>query len=1321
MCKLSLSFLESVAATALLLTAFVTPAQSQSITPEDSANTVVTVEDNVFNVTGGDQSSDRTNLFHSFEQFGLSEGQIVNFLTQSEIENILGRVSGGEASLIDGLVQISGSDANLFLINPAGILFGENAQLNVDGSFTATTADQIFFSDAVLDALSGGDYAAMTGDPNGLGFSSALAGGIVNLGDLAVSEGNSLVLVGGTVVNEGSLSAPGGSVTLAAIPSSSRIGINQSGSLLNLEIDTAGLQELNATNLPTLLTGEFAEASEMQINADGSVSLLGVEISAASAVTTGTLEAASAANGGTVSVLGDRIAVLDGTLNASGSTGGGQIFVGGDYQGTGELPTAARTYISTDAQLIADATESGDGGRVIVWADEVTGFYGDIAARGGELSGDGGFVEVSGKDTLMFQGDVDTSAANGAFGTLLLDPKNISIRNGTRDGDDEGNLQDALGTNPNAPAAEVLASEPPASGTFDIFESELEGLSGDTNITLQATNNIKIKDLADDELLLQPGSGTITFTADADNNGSGGFTMSGATDVIRAEGRDVTASGATISIGAIDTSSAEDGGNITLSSSDKRIKIRGGLDASSTSSGNGGDILLEVTEGTGQINISSSGVTVASTSESGDGGDITFRTAGGNISTLDVNASTNGSGTSGDIDFTIEQSSRTIGQIDTSSGTLDTSSATGEAGSVTLSTAEGNIDTADVITDAGSDRSAGAIEVSIDDGKGSIDTTSGELSATSTESNGGNIRLSTSGGNISASNISSFSEGSGTAGDITLDIANNGSINTTTGLLDATSVGGDGGTVDLNATSGNIATANVNSFSEAADSAGGDILLTVSGDSGAIDTTAGTLTSGSTVADSGNISLSTASTTTNGNIQAGNLDASAIASADAGDITLEAGETGDIDTTVGTPIATAVDGDGGDIQLTTIEGNIQAADIRTSVSGLGNAGAIRFEIQSEPGSVGTTGGTLDASAANRDGGAVEITTEEGNIDTANVNSSSNGSGDGGDITLTVNNGLGSIDTTNGLYDATSVSGNGGDITFSTVRGNIGTNDLSAFSESDTGNGGDVTLTASGQEGSIDTTVGTISTGTNLAPGGKVTLSTVDGNISTADILSNSTGLALGGAIELSVSEGFGDIDTSIGTLDASSDTGDAGNVSLTTASGNIATSTILTRANGAGLGGDIALQTDQPGTISTTNGADPRLDSGSDLGTSGSIELESGIVNVTTADAGGGIAGNVTVSADEFNIADGGVVESVGGVLRIRTLTPDQDIVIGAVSNQGASFLDIISEDISRIAPGFSSIEIGSSEGTGTIFIVDDSGFPVQPIYLQPTQQGKPN
>ena len=70
----------------------------------------------------------------------------------------------------------------------------------------------------------------------------------------------------------------------------------------------------------------------------------------------------------------------------------------------------------------ADATASGDGGKVIVWADDFTLFYGEASARGGQTSGDGGFIEISGKNALNFEGVVNTSAVNGATGTVLFDP-----------------------------------------------------------------------------------------------------------------------------------------------------------------------------------------------------------------------------------------------------------------------------------------------------------------------------------------------------------------------------------------------------------------------------------------------------------------------------------------------------------------------------------------------------------------------------------------------------------------------------------------------------------------------------------------------------------------------------------------------------------------------------------------------------------------------------------------------------------------------------------------------------------------------------------
>src|SRR5690606_7341490 len=128
----------------------------------------------------------------------------------------------------------------------------------------------------------------------------------------------------------------------------------------------------------------------------------------------------------TVKVLGDKVGLFDSAkIDVSGDAGGGEVLVGGNFQGQGVEQNAAATYVSEDAVIDASAETAGDGGRVIVWADDVTNFYGSIDVSAGVESGDGGFTEVSGKEYLDFQGTVDRTAANGAAGTLLLDPRDI--------------------------------------------------------------------------------------------------------------------------------------------------------------------------------------------------------------------------------------------------------------------------------------------------------------------------------------------------------------------------------------------------------------------------------------------------------------------------------------------------------------------------------------------------------------------------------------------------------------------------------------------------------------------------------------------------------------------------------------------------------------------------------------------------------------------------------------------------------------------------------------------------------------------------------
>ena len=136
--------------------------------------------------------------------------------------------------------------------------------------------------------------------------------------------------------------------------------------------------------------------------------------------------------GGSVQILGDHIAVLENAkIDASGNLGGGTILIGGDKNGkNAAVYNAKTTYVDKNAVITADALTKGNGGKVILWADETTCFYGNISTRGGENSGDGGFVEVSGLHSLDFRGLADRLAPKGHAGTLLLDPLDIDISNG---------------------------------------------------------------------------------------------------------------------------------------------------------------------------------------------------------------------------------------------------------------------------------------------------------------------------------------------------------------------------------------------------------------------------------------------------------------------------------------------------------------------------------------------------------------------------------------------------------------------------------------------------------------------------------------------------------------------------------------------------------------------------------------------------------------------------------------------------------------------------------------------------------------------------
>ncbi|TYQ23380.1 DUF4347 domain-containing protein [Pseudanabaena sp. UWO311] len=254
-------------ATCILASANGVHAQSIN-TGANGLNTNVDQVGNQYNITGGTQAGG--NLFYSLQKLGLSSGEIANFLSNPNVQNVLTRVTGGEASLINGLIQVTGGNSNLFIMNPAGIVFGANASLNVPASFSATTASGIQVGNGWFGINSSVDEVRnLTGNITGYAFTNALpsvapnsSGVILNEGNLNVSTGKSVTLVGGMVVNTGTIATPSGNITIAATPDNKFIKITSEGSLISLELPIADRQAvgnapvLKAVDLPSLLIGK---------------------------------------------------------------------------------------------------------------------------------------------------------------------------------------------------------------------------------------------------------------------------------------------------------------------------------------------------------------------------------------------------------------------------------------------------------------------------------------------------------------------------------------------------------------------------------------------------------------------------------------------------------------------------------------------------------------------------------------------------------------------------------------------------------------------------------------------------------------------------------------------------------------------------------------------------------------------------------------------------------------------------------------------------------------------------------------------------------
>ncbi|MGQ4647306.1 CHAT domain-containing protein [Lyngbya aestuarii] len=1351
----------SVLLTALPLTTNLAlkPAQAQSITPAtDGTGTVVNPQGNRFDIQGGSLSQDGANLFHSFEQFGLDSGQIVNFLSNPEIRNILGRVVGGNPSLINGLVQITGGNSNLFLINPSGILFGPNAQLNLPADFTTTTATGIGFdNNNWFNAIGSNDYQNLIGTPSQFAFDFTNPGSIINAGNLEVLAGQSLTLLGGNVINTGQMTAAAGNVTIAAVPGENLVRLSQPGHLLSLEIapprDTQGqLLAINSLDLPTLLTTGTQQGltTGLVTNPDGTVQLktsgATIPTQAGTAIAAGTLNASTTlagSTGGQVSILGDKVGLVGATIDASGSNGGGNVRLGGDYQGQGTVPNASQTFVSGDSVIKADAITDGDGGRVILWADDVTEFSGNISAHGGLNSGNGGFVEVSGKQDLIFRGTADLSATSGNTGNLLLDPQNITIVSGTGAADDGEVTGDG----------QILAGDSPGA-TFTISEATLEALGGNANVVLEATDNITINDLADNALTFLQGTGSITFTADANADGVGAFTMNQG-DAIIAPTRALTITGESVTVGNINTGLQRIG--ITAIAGDVAITAQNSINTGDletwVNGGSGGNINLSLTGVGGSIitnNIQSQ------TFDFDSGGDVIMDANGGSITTGTIDSYANRSNSPDDQggDIRLLNASTIITEGINDNGLSSFSAIDAPGGEIILE-ATGSVTTGNINNKNNTISLSGA------------DVTTGNLSAGNTDPNdltGGLISL-TATNNITTENINTKTNNVSLNGPVNL--ANNVLINIggTGGDIDFGSTINGNGNLSLEALGGNI------TFNDAV-----AILGNLTANSTGITTFSSTVNAASLFTNFGGTTQLNGNVTTSGvfgqnyndNLTVvGNLSLTG----DEINFTTDVSGTGDLilqpfTTTQAVAVGGIDLGEDGD--FTTLD--LTATDLGFLQPGFNSLSIGRTDGN---GALSVTGDvTFNSAITLRSqnlgvNGAIQtngnpLTLEAGNDLAINANITTNQ----GDLTLTGdadNSGEGSLIITDAVINT-----NGGNITGSGKGSLTSASGIEVNGGQINAAGGNINLTGTGRDGDTSgiginlqggatvqtngtgtiTLTGTSGVGTSSNQGIRVDglgslVSAENGNInlvgtsaaSTGDVnhgifisgggLVQSTGsgsINLLGTAEATTNGGFGNEGISViggGTVEATG----TGNISLTGIGGlgeqgsdgnqgivildanSRVTATdgnISLNGTGRGSGNNhygIWLGRDGDGLVETTGTGNISLVGNSEGENNNSDGIFFGDGGVVAANG----VGDISLTADEITLTGNQAEIRGNGILELQPLDPNLDITLGGTTNDASLNLD--TDELNKLAAGFSQINLGNPDSTGTITLNNDTTF----------------
>ncbi|MBD2517185.1 filamentous hemagglutinin N-terminal domain-containing protein [Nostoc sp. FACHB-973] len=1029
-------------------------------------------------ITGG--ATRQINLFHSFQEFNISEGRGAYFFSPSaDIQNILARVTGSNPSEILGRLGTFGnSRPNLFLINPNGIVFGENASLDVDGSFVGTTANGIQFGNqGVFSATNPEAEPLLTIHPSVLLFNQIQAnGGIINqsqapagtnfIGEdvtgLRVANGKSLLLVGGNInIDGGGIHAYGGNIELAGLAAPGNVGFNIAGDNLSLvipenveradvslsngaEVNVRGADggniKIQARNVNLVeqskLRAGIATGLGTPNSQGGDITINATETTLIdNSFIANVVQERAFGNAGNINITTGRLTIQNyGLINASlwgqGNAGNVNIIAQGAVNVIGQkddLDSGISSFVLTGA--------TGNGGNINIKSSSFTlsnEAYLSTTVLG---QGNGGNILIQTSDAVEFtRGFVFTNIGSGGVGN----GGEININAGSLSLTDSSQIQSQV----------------------DGADDQLPGGQGNAgNININVQGDISFRNSRPDEvngILLGVGEGAI---------GNGANVTINASSLEINDGSEIQ--GSTRGKGNSGNIIINARNNISLDGSDGNIFSRIINSVQRTAQGNAGNIQIT----TGTLKATNGAFISSSTNGKGNAGNISVNALNNiafyNNSFAASSVYNEGVGDGGDIYLKTGSLSLTNGG-EVSTNVLGQ----GNAGNITVEASE-NVKIDNFDYDAFSGLESNLLTGGVGRA-GNIQVTTGSLSVTN------------------AATISSYTDGVGNAGNITINARDNVTFSgfgsrLKSGSLASSYVGsnaiGNGG--DIRITAGNLllkdgGQLNTNSFGQGN---GGNIFIDVGNtitfdgiDGNGLPSTASTAASNG---NAGNIKIETGSLSlTNG---ANIFSIHPEGEGNAGNITINARDTVIIDGALkGVTFSNVIgglsssllsgEGKGGDIEITTGSLSVtNGASLSALTGGQGNGGNItinaRDTVTFDGGENGlvTLASTAAASSSTGNAGDIRINARELFLKNGGgLGAFSGGQGNGGNIFIDTRDTV-TFDRSNGknsfaeAITAATGSGNGGNIQVKT--GTLRLRNGGAISTSAKRNAGNITIDA----------------------------------------------------------------------------------------------------------------------------------------------------------------------------------------------------------------------------------------------------------------------